>query len=84
MEPDYDGLRSFLIDENQFSADRVEKSIERLKACKKAKTQLRLDSFFKTSVPSVKAGEKFDPFKKKDNKRASAAAGSTGAKKIKK
>jgi flap endonuclease-1 len=83
MEPDYDGLRKFLIDENQFSAERVEKSIERLKACKKAKTQLRLDSFFKASAPSVKAGEKFDPFKKKD-KRPATGGGTAGNKKFKK
>lgn len=66
QEPDYDGLRKFLIDENQFNPERVEKSIERLRACKKAKTQMRLDSFFKASTSNVKESEKFNPFKKKD------------------
>ena len=84
LEPDYDGLRKFLIDENQYNADRVEKNIERLRACKKAKTQMRLDSFFKSSGTSVKESEKFDPFKKKDTKRAGTAkAGPAGAKKFK-
>jgi flap endonuclease-1 len=75
IEPDYDGIRKFLIEENQFNPDRVEKNIERLKACKKAKTQMRLDSFFKSSGVTVKDSDKFDPFKKKDSgKRASGAA----------
>lgn len=84
IEPDYEGLRKFLIDDNQFNPERVEKNIERLKACKKAKTQMRLDSFFKASGPSVKDSEKFDPFKKKDaGKRAPAKAGGAAAKKFK-
>lgn len=82
IEPDYDGLRKFLIDENQFNADRVEKNIERLKACKKAKTQMRLDSFFKSSGVTIKDSDKFDPFKRKDAKRPSAMA-KAGAKKLK-
>ena len=73
IEPDYEALWKFLVEENQFSADRVAKNIERLKACKKAKTQLRLDSFFKASGSSVKESEKFDPFKKKETAKRNPA-----------
>lgn len=84
IEPDYEGLRKFLIDENQFNPDRVEKNIDRLRACKKAKTQMRLDSFFKSSGVSVKDSDKFDPFKRKDAaKRASSGAAKAGSKKFK-
>ena len=79
LEPDYEGLRKFLVDENQFSEDRVAKNIERLKACKKAKTQMRLDSFFKSSGVSVKDSDKFDPFKKKDAGKRAGPAGKAGA-----
>jgi flap endonuclease-1 len=72
LEPDYDGLRNFLINENQFSPDRVEKSIERLKNCRKAKTQMRLDSFFSAKPKSIKEAEKFDPFKKRQSVGSSA------------
>lgn len=81
LEPDYEGLRQFLVDENQFSPDRVEKSIERLRACKKAKTQMRLDNFFKAPNSTVKESEKFDPFKKKDTNRKSSGV---AAKRLKK
>jgi flap endonuclease-1 len=79
MEPDYDGLRKFLIEENQFNVDRVEKNIERLKACKKAKTQMRLDSFFKSGGVNVKDNEKFDPFKKKDTAKRGSSVGASKA-----
>lgn len=83
-EPDYEGLWKFLVDENQFNPDRVTKNIERLKACKKAKTQMRLDSFFKASGTAVKDSEKFDPFKKKEAaKRASVSSAKSAAKKTK-
>ncbi len=84
MEPDYDGLKKFLVDENQFSVDRVERSIERLKGCRKAKTQMRLDSFFKASTTVVKDSEKFDPFKKKEpGKRGGSSATAANTKKFK-
>lgn len=79
LEPDYEGLRKFLVEENQFSEERVAKNIERLRACKKAKTQMRLDSFFKASGVAVKDSEKFDPFKKKESAKRSGGAGKTGA-----
>jgi len=72
-EPDYDGLRKFLIDENQFASDRVEKQIERLKACRKQKTQMRLDNFFTVGKKEVKENEKFDPFKRSAGKIAAPA-----------
>ncbi|KAF4716065.1 Elongation of fatty acids protein 2, variant 2 [Perkinsus olseni] len=91
--PDYDGLKKFLVDENQFSEDRVDKYISRLRKCKQAKTQMRLDTFFKTSKPAIKKEDKFDPFKKETKKngvstggrkRASASTGGAKAKKVKK
>ncbi|KAF4657986.1 hypothetical protein FOL47_008221 [Perkinsus chesapeaki] len=66
--PDYEGLKKFLVDENQFSEDRVDKYISRLQKCKKAKTQMRLDTFFKTTKPAIKKEDKFDPFKKETKK----------------
>ncbi|KAF4726739.1 Elongation of fatty acids protein 2, partial [Perkinsus olseni] len=67
--------------------------ISRLKKCKQAKTQMRLDTFFKTSKPAIKKEDKFDPFKKETKKngvstggrkRASASTGGAKAKKVKK
>lgn len=42
--------------------------ISRLKKCKQAKTQMRLDTFFKTTKPAIKKEDKFDPFKKETKK----------------
>jgi flap endonuclease-1 len=79
-EPDYDGLRKFLIEENQFGADRVEKQIERLKACRKQQTQMRLDNCFSIGKKEIKENEKFDPFASK----RSAPGPSSNAKKPRK
>ena len=61
-EPDYEGLKQFLVTENQFNSERVEKQLERLKATRKAKTQMRLDNFFSLGKKEVKENEKFNPF----------------------
>lgn len=81
-EPDYEGLWKFLVEENQFNPERVTKNIERLKACKKAKTQMRLDSFFKAPGTRVKETEKFDPFKKKEAGKRSSSMGVGSAKNV--
>ena len=73
-EPDYDGLRKFLVEENQFNSDRVEKSIDRLKATRKQKTQMRLDSFFGAAKKEVKENEKFNPFASKRSAPSAAVA----------
>ncbi|EEQ97740.1 flap exonuclease, putative [Perkinsus marinus ATCC 50983] len=73
--PDYEGLKKFLVDDNQFSEDRVEKYISRLKKCKQAKTQMRLDTFFKTTKPAIKKEDKFDPFKKETKKNGASTGG---------
>ena len=77
-EPDYDGLRKYLVDENQFNPDRVEKSLDRLRATRKQKTQMRLDAFFGAAKKEVKENEKFNPFAQK---RATPASNAASAKK---
>jgi flap endonuclease-1 len=79
-EPDYDGLRKFLVEDNQFSADRIEKQLDRLRACRKQKTQMRLDNFFTLGKKEIKENEKFDPFA---SKRAAGGASGPAAKKQK-
>ncbi|CAI0552062.1 unnamed protein product [Linum tenue] len=58
--PDEEGLVSFLVNGNGFSADRVTKAIEKVKAAKNKSSQGRLDSFFKpaasTSIPLKRKG----------------------------
>jgi flap endonuclease-1 len=76
-EPDYEGLRKFLVDTHQFNADRVDKQLARLRAARAKKTQARLDQFFTLTRPEIKDSDKFDP---KAKKKASAKA-KPGAKK---
>ena len=45
--PDYDGLKAFMVTENQFDEVKVENGIKRLIASKKKTNQVRVDSFFK-------------------------------------
>jgi len=71
------GLRAFLVGKHSFNEARVNKYIERLQACRASGSQTRLDAFFRVGGPKVvPAGDKFDPFKRKD-KGASAAGGSS-------
>jgi flap endonuclease-1 len=72
--PDYAALTDFLVSRHSFNDARVARVIERLKACRSAGQQMRLDSFFRVGGPkAVPANAKFDPFKKKGG--ASSSAG---------
>mmetsp|Transcript_40730 Transcript_40730/g.97758 ORF Transcript_40730/g.97758 Transcript_40730/m.97758 type:complete len:466 (-) Transcript_40730:272-1669(-) len=81
VEPDYDGLTKFLVEDNDFNPDRVKRACERLKKVYGQKTQLRLDSFFGTAKVKVSADDKYDPSKKKA--KATAGAKAKGAAKAK-
>ena len=48
--PDEEGLKKFMCGEKIFSADRIDKGIEKLKAALGKKTQTRLDSFFGAKI----------------------------------
>ena len=71
-EPDYEGLHKFLVEENQFSAERVGKQLDRLRAVRKQKTQMRLDNFFTVGKKEIRENDKFDPFA---SKRGNAGSG---------
>jgi flap endonuclease-1 len=58
-EPEYEAMKKFLIEDNQFSSERVEKQIEKLKAARKQKTQMRLDSFFTVNKTQIKETDKY-------------------------
>merc|ERR1712048_168222 len=73
QEPDFEGLRNFLVDQNQFSEERVQRTFQRLKAAKSKTKQQPLSRFFGTPTVTVREDEKFDPNKKK-NAAASAKA----------
>jgi flap endonuclease-1 len=74
-EPDYDALTELLVTHNSFAPQRVEAALKRLRACRQAKTQTRLDQFFTPTKPAGGAAgsssnggggvAKFDPFAKK-------------------
>lgn len=64
-EPDWDGLNKFLVTDFQFSPERVQRFMDRLKAAKSKTKQKPLDSFFKVAAPVVKESDKFDPTAKK-------------------
>jgi len=51
-EPDAEGLIQFLVEEKQFSEERVKANILKLQKMKKSSTQGRLDSFFKPTAPT--------------------------------
>jgi len=55
-EVDAEGLRKYLVEEKQFSEERINKAIERLQKCKGKNSQVRLESFFgpSTVIPSSK------------------------------
>jgi len=79
---DAEGFTKYLVDDNQFDAQRVAKYVDRMNKAKGKATQQRLDSFFKVSAPVVKDSDKFDPFAKKKRKAADPKAkGKAGVKK---
>lgn len=71
-EPDFEGLTKFLIDENSFSADRVERYMDRLRKAKSRTKQQTLSSFFGTPKVEIKDSDKFDPKKRKGAAKAKA------------
>lgn len=90
-EPDFEGLTKFLVEDNSFSKERVERYLERLKAAKSKTKQRPLDSFFGAAKVQIHDSEKYDPSKKKsggakakakaaDNKRKAAGAAGPPAK----
>lgn len=84
-EPDFEGLAKYLIEENSFSKERVDRYVERLKAAKTKTKQRPLDSFFGPAKVLIKDSDKFDPTKKKakakaGDKRKAPATPATGAK----
>merc|ERR1719265_342304 len=74
-EPDWEGLRKYLVDENQFSDERVTRLMDRLRAAKGKTKQKPLDSFFKRSAPTISESEKFDPSKKRAAPKGKAKGG---------
>eukprot|EP01055_Gregarina_sp_Pseudo9_P002672 Gregarina_sp_Pseudo_9__2671@NODE_291_length_3272_cov_19_942468_g272_i0_p1_GENE_NODE_291_length_3272_cov_19_942468_g272_i0NODE_291_length_3272_cov_19_942468_g272_i0_p1_ORF_typecomplete_len388_score79_35XPG_I/PF00867_18/5_3e31XPG_N/PF00752_17/5_4e26XPG_I_2/PF12813_7/3_8e055_3_exonuc/PF01367_20/6_4e05_NODE_291_length_3272_cov_19_942468_g272_i03001463 len=78
-EPDEEGLIKLLVDENQFSKERVTSAIARLKKAKRLNTQTRLENFFSLKPKAAnKTGEsngvKRPAEKKKDSGRAAKKA----------
>lgn len=72
QEPDFEGLTKFLVEENSFAVERVERYIERLKAAKSKTKQKPLESFFGAPKVTIKDSDKFDPSKKKGAAKAKA------------
>lgn len=67
-EAKFDELRTFLIHRHSFNESRVDTALKRLRGCKSAKTQTRLDQFFAVSTSKSTSGAgtpKYDPFAKK-------------------
>jgi len=68
-EPDFEGLKKFLVEERGFDPKRIESASERVKSAKGMVAQQRLDTFFqsKAVVNSTTASQKKDDKKKKTN-----------------
>lgn len=73
-EPDIEGLTKFLVDDNSFSKERVDRFIERLQNAKTRTKQRPLDSFFGAPKVTIKESDKFDPLKRKAGGKAKAKA----------
>merc|ERR1719265_97731 len=87
-DPDFEGLSKFLVEENSFAKERVDRFIERIKKAKQSTKQRPLDSFFGRSKVEIKDTDKFDPSKKRgaakakaggDKRKASGPAGGAPA-----
>ena len=92
-KPDVEGIKKFMVEENQFDATKIDTGIKRLQDAKKATNQVRVDSFFKTkpapNAEALAAKRKAAAVKAKGNgkakgKRAGTAAGGRVTKKAKK
>jgi len=79
LEPDFEGLSKFLIEENSFAPERVERYIDRLKKAKSKTKQQTLSSFFGAAKVEIKESDKFDPTKRKAGAKAKAGAQKRGA-----
>jgi len=73
-DPDIEGLMKFLVEENSFSQERVDRYVARLKASKSKTKQRPLDSFFGSPKVVVNEKDKYDPNKKKSAAKAGAKA----------
>lgn len=71
-DPDIDGLIKFLVDENNFSPDRVQRYVERLQKAKSKTKQQTLQSFFGAPKVEIKESDKFDPMKRRGAAKAKA------------
>eukprot|EP00928_Gymnodinium_smaydae_P071024 TRINITY_DN54714_c0_g1_i1.p1 TRINITY_DN54714_c0_g1~~TRINITY_DN54714_c0_g1_i1.p1 ORF type:complete len:420 (+),score=144.40 TRINITY_DN54714_c0_g1_i1:72-1262(+) len=80
-DPDIEGLTKFLVEDNSFSKERVDRFIERLKNAKGKTKQRPLDSFFGPAKVEIKESDKFDPNKKKGGAKAKAKAGADNKRK---
>jgi len=78
-EPDFEGLSKFLVEENSFNKDRVDRYIERLKAAKSKTKQRPLDSFFGKPKVVINEADKFDPTKRKAKAKAGDKRGSVSS-----
>lgn len=74
QEPDFDGLRKFLVEENSFAEDRVARYCDRLRAAKSKTKQQPLSMFFGVPQAVIRESDKFDPNKKKVAAGAKSAA----------
>jgi len=92
--PDIEGLTKFLVEDNSFTPERVQRFIDRLHAAKSKTKQQPLSSFFGAAKTVIKESDKFDPSKKKggaakakakagDKRKAPGAAGGAAAKRAK-
>mmetsp|Transcript_59928 Transcript_59928/g.111057 ORF Transcript_59928/g.111057 Transcript_59928/m.111057 type:complete len:400 (-) Transcript_59928:164-1363(-) len=79
-DPDIEGLTKFLVEENSFSKERVDRYIERLKAAKSKTKQKPLDSFFGAPKVTVNDSDKYDPSIKRKGAGAKAKAKAGDAK----
>lgn len=64
-DPDIVGLEKFLVEENSFSKERVDRFIDRLKKAKSKTKQQTLSSFFGVPKVEIKESDKFDPSKRR-------------------
>jgi len=74
-DPDWDALKKYLVEENQFSEERVQRLMDRLKASKQKTKQKPLDSFFKRKDATITEEDKFDPTKKRAAPKGKAKGG---------
>ncbi|GLC37417.1 Elongation of fatty acids protein 2 [Pleodorina starrii] len=77
--PDEEGLVQFLVNEKNFSEQRIRAAVGRIKQHKGKANQGRLDNFF-SAVPKPNADKPKAPAAKEDNKRKGGPGGAAAAK----